>query len=38
MNPDPRTTDDMFMMEVEVLGEREDLEGLLKETGAVELQ
>ena len=38
MNPDPRTTDDMFMMEVEVLGDREDLEGLLKETGAVELQ
>lgn len=38
MNPDPRTTDDMFMMEVEVLGNRSDLEGLLKETGAVELQ
>jgi hypothetical protein len=37
MNPDPRTTDDMFMMEVEILGERSELETLLKETGAVEL-
>jgi hypothetical protein len=37
MNPDPRTTDDMFMMEVEVVGERSTLEGLLKENGAVEL-
>ena len=37
MNPDPRTTDDMFMMEVKVKGDRSKLEDLLKETGAVEL-
>lgn len=37
MNPDPRTTDDLFMMEVEVLGDRKNLEDQLKNSGAIEL-
>jgi hypothetical protein len=36
-NPDPRTTDDHFLMEVAVHGNKSELEGLLKETGAVEI-
>lgn len=36
-NPDPRTTDDHFLMEVAVHGDQGALENLLKETGAVEL-
>jgi hypothetical protein len=37
MNPDPRTTDDMFLMEVELKGDRDQLIAILKDTGAVEL-
>ncbi len=36
-NPDPRTTDDHFLMEIAVHGNEKELESLLKETGAVEL-
>lgn len=37
-NPDPRTTDDMFLMEVEVEGDGAELVALMKETGAVEVK
>jgi len=36
-NPDPRTTDDHFLMEVAVHGNENDLERLLEKTGAVEI-
>jgi hypothetical protein len=36
-NPDPRTTDDHFLMELAVHGNEKELETLLKETGAVEI-
>jgi len=36
-NPDPRTTDDHFLMEVPVHNNEEELIALLKETGAVEI-
>jgi hypothetical protein len=36
-NPDPRTTDDHFLMELPVHGNEKELESLLKETGAVEI-
>lgn len=36
-NPDPRTTDDHFLMEVAVNGSEDDLESLLKDTGAIEI-
>lgn len=36
-NPDPRTTDDHFLMEVAVHGNEGELERLLSETGAVEI-
>jgi len=36
-NPDPRTTDDHFLMEIAVGGKQKELEGLLSETGAVEI-
>lgn len=36
-NPDPRTTDDHFLMEIAVRGNETELENLLKETGAVEI-
>ena len=36
-NPDPRTTDDHFLMEIAVNGNEKELEGLLAETGAVEI-
>ncbi|MCF6294280.1 MAG: DUF3341 domain-containing protein [Flavobacteriaceae bacterium] len=36
-NPDPRTTDDHFLMELAVHGNEKELENLLKETGAVEI-
>lgn len=36
-NPDPRTTDDHFLMEIPVHGNEGDLTALLKETGAVEI-
>jgi len=37
-NPDPRTTDDHFLMEIPVNGNEDELTGLLKETGAVEIK
>ena len=36
-NPDPRTTDDHFLMEIPVHGDEQELTKLLKETGAVEI-
>ncbi len=36
-NPDPRTTDDHFLMEISVHGNEKELESLLVETGAVEI-
>jgi len=36
-NPDPRTTDDHFLMEIPVHNNEEELISLLKETGAVEI-
>jgi len=36
-NPDPRTTDDHFLMEIAVDGNEKELEGLLAQTGAVEI-
>lgn len=36
-NPDPRTTDDHFLMEIAVHDNQSELESLLKETGAVEI-
>jgi hypothetical protein len=36
-NPDPRTTDDKFLMEVVVNGDTEELINLLKQTGAIEV-
>ncbi len=36
-NPDPRTTDDHFLMEIAVHGNENELTELLKETGAVEI-
>jgi len=37
-NPDPRTTDDMFVMEVSVDGNEQELTSFLKETGAIEIK
>lgn len=37
-NPDPRTTDDHFLMEIPVHGDEKELTTLLKETGAVEIK
>jgi hypothetical protein len=37
-NPDPRTTDDMFVMEVSIDGNEKELTSFLKETGAVEIK
>ena len=36
-NPDPRTTDDHFLMEIAVHGNEKELANLLKDTGAVEV-
>lgn len=36
-NPDPRTTDDHFLMEISVHDNQEELTSLLTETGAVEI-
>ncbi len=35
-NPDPRTTDDKFLMEIAVTGDEKELTDLLKGTGAIE--
>lgn len=37
-NPDPRTTDDHFLMEIPVLGNEGELTKLLKSTGATEIK
>lgn len=37
-NPDPRTTDDMFVMEVGVDGNEEELTAFFEKTGAVEIK
>jgi hypothetical protein len=37
-NPDPRTTDDHFLMEVAVHGNEEELTALLEATGATEIK
>ncbi|GAB1307884.1 DUF3341 domain-containing protein [Urechidicola sp. KH5] len=36
-NPDPRTTDDMFLMEIPVTGDEKELTAFLESTGAVEI-
>ncbi|NNJ89950.1 MAG: DUF3341 domain-containing protein [Eudoraea sp.] len=36
-NPDPRTTDDHFVMEIEVYGDEKTLMEMLKQSGAVEI-
>ena len=36
-NPDPRTTDDKFLMEVAVDGNEDEIASLLKSTGAIEI-
>jgi hypothetical protein len=36
-NYDPRVTDDKFLMEVELIGEKETLVALLKSSGAIEI-
>ncbi|WP_397364721.1 DUF3341 domain-containing protein [Olleya sp. R77988] len=36
-NPDPRTTDDHFLMEIPVSGNEQELHNLLADTGAVEI-
>ncbi len=36
-NPDPRTTDDHFLMEIAIDGNEQELEKVLSETGAVEI-
>ena len=37
MNPDVRTTDDKFLVEVELTGDREELTSVLRSSGAVEI-
>ncbi len=37
-NPDPRTTDDKFVMEVIVDGDEDELASFLKKTGAIEIK
>jgi len=37
-NPDPRTTDDMFVMEVAVVGNEKELISFLENTGTVEIK
>ena len=37
-NPDPRTTDDMFVMEVSVDGNEKELTIFLEKTGAIEIK
>ncbi|AUC13939.1 hypothetical protein BTO06_01675 [Tenacibaculum sp. SZ-18] len=37
-NPDPRTTDDHFLMEISVSDNEEDLKTLLESTGALEIK
>ena len=37
-SPDPRTTDDKFLMEIEAHGNEADLIAVMKETGAIEVK
>jgi hypothetical protein len=37
-NPDKRTTDDMFLMEVGIHGNEKELKDLLLNTGAIEVK
>lgn len=37
-NPDPRTTDDLFLVEITVQNNENELQTLLKKTGAVEIK
>ncbi|MDT0552958.1 DUF3341 domain-containing protein [Urechidicola vernalis] len=37
-NPDPRTTDDMFLMEIPVTGDEKEMTAFLESTGAVEIK
>lgn len=37
-NPDPRTTDDHFLMEIPIVGNEDELKALLAETNAVEIK
>ena len=37
-SPDPRTTDDMFLMEIEVRDNEAEVIELIKKTGAVEVK
>ena len=37
-NPDPRTTDDMFVMEVAVTGDEKEMVAFMKSTGTVEIK
>jgi hypothetical protein len=37
-NPDPRTTDDHFLMEIPVNGNEQEITELLAQTGAVEIK
>jgi len=37
LNPDPRTTDDKFLMEVTIDGNEEELTSFLENTGAIEI-
>jgi len=37
-SPDPRTTDDMFLMEIVPNGNDKDVIALIKKTGAVEVK
>ena len=37
-SPDPRTTDDMFLMEIESHGNEAEVVALLNETGALEVK
>ena len=37
-NPDPRTTDDKFVMEIALKGDEKELSSFLKNTGAIEIK
>ena len=37
-SPDPRTTDDMFLMEIEAHGNEAEIVALIKKTGAIEVK
>ena len=37
LSPDPRTTDDKFLMEIEIDGDTDTIKKMLKKTGATEI-